>query len=264
MSPSAEGYVYLAYLDDSGSDLKSPVALVGSVIVSDELFAHFEQLLGMVVEDLVPEGKTFSEFHAAELYWGNGAFAGIDQETRHEAIRRLLRIISTFRVPFIYSAVDRRLLAASPIGSAHPIDTAFRMCALGIQDWLKDPVRKKPYSGPMPQGHTTDPLCLYVFDDTADGALKKTLRASFRALRGKQLGLSSRLTLAHDDMYFGASADSIGIQLADLCCFFMMRHVRDNVEDEFLDLFVHMARSAQPSPEWSQYRDLFRVHRRYY
>jgi hypothetical protein len=261
-----EAYVYLAYLDDSGSDPKSPVALVGAVVLPDELFAHFETLLGMMVSDLVPEGKSFTEFHATELYWGNGAFMGIPEADRHEAIRRLLRLISTFKIPFVYSGVDRRLLASSPMGSAHPIDAAFRMCALGIHDWLKSPARKRTnVPDPLPQGHTTDPLCLFISDEIPDGRLKETIRTSFKSLRGKpQKGAqptANRLPLVHDDMYFGSSADSIGIQLADVCSFFMMRHLRDNESDEFYDLFCHMAKCAKPSTEWNQYRDLFRAHR---
>lgn len=261
--------MYLAYLDDSGSDTKSAVALVGAVIIEDSLFAHLEDLLGLVIEGLIPEPRqaSFQEFHSTELFWGHGAFVGIDEDVRYDAIRKLLGIISTFRVPFIYSAVDRKLLAQSPMGSSHPIDVAFRMCALGIHDWLKQPERRKTTIGPIPQGHSLEPLCLFIADETADGALKKTLRTSFKSLRGKRRiqtpGDRSRLPLVHDDMYFGSSADSIGIQLADLCSFFVMRHLRDGESDEFYDSFCHQAKCAQPSPEWMQYRDLFRAaHRR--
>lgn len=258
--------VYLAYLDDSGSDAKSPVALVGAVVIDDALFAHLEDLLGLVVELVLPEERraSFQEFHSTDLYWGHNAFQGIDEWDRYQAIRNLLGIISTFKVPFVYSAVDRKLLALSPMGSSHPIDVAFRMCALGIQDWLKQPALRKPIAAPLPQGHSADPLCLFIADDTAEGALKKTLRTSFKALRHRRVhgGSGSRLPLVHDDMYFGSSADSIGIQLADLCSFFMMRHLRDGVTDEFYELFCHQARCAEPSPEWGQYRDLFRKHRR--
>jgi len=259
--------VYLAYLDDSGSDAKSPTALVGSIIIPDDVFSHLENLIGMVVESLIPEHKqaAFTEFHATELYWGHGVFEGIAAEQRHEAMRHLLSIVSTFRLPFIYSAVNKKQLASSPAGSTQPVDMAFRMCALGIHDWLAQPERKKRQIGPLAQGQSLDPLCLFVFDDTADGQLKKLLKQGFNHLRARQRPpwpTWNRLELVHDDMYFGSSTDSIGIQLADLCCFFMMRFLKDGSDQEFFDLFAHQAKCAQPTPEWGTFREYLVIHRR--
>jgi hypothetical protein len=263
------GFVYLAYLDDSGSDARSPVVLVGALVIQDALFAHIESLLGMLVENLVPEEKlaAFQEFHAAELFWGQGVFSDIPQEQRYEGIRHLLGIIGTFRLPFIYSGVDRKALAASPFGGAAPVDAAFRMCALGIQDWLRKPERRRSRFDEATfrsQGHSDEPLCLFIADDTADGALKKTLKQSFKSLRARQRPPyrpeDNRLPMVHDDMYFGSSAESIGIQLADLCCLFMMRHLRERDTDEFYELIRPQAECAKPAPEWMTYRGLFRSH----
>jgi hypothetical protein len=102
-------------------------------------------------------------------------------------------------------------------------------------------------------------------DDTKDGALKNTLKKSFKRLRvvppdeyGKPV--PRRLSLVHDDMYFGSSADSIGIQMSDVCSFFMMRHIRDG-QDQFFELFRTEAKCAMPEPEWMTYRGVFRHHR---
>ncbi len=266
MSPPEVGDVYLAYFDDSGSDAKSPVVLVWAIVVQDEIFAHLEDLIGMMVENIIPEEKrnAFEEFHSTELYWGQGVFAGISQEERYQGIRHLLGIIASYKLPFVYSAVERKRLVATAMGGGPVVDIAFRMCALGIQDWLGHPSRRKSSVGQLEHGRSLNPLCVFIADDTADGGLKKTLKTSFGILRGKAKygGHQNRLSFIHDDMYFGSSKDSIGIQLADLCAFFMMRHLRDGEEDEFYQLFCHLAICAEPSPDWTTNREFFKKHRR--
>jgi hypothetical protein len=69
--------VHLAYLDDSGSDKESPIVVFGGVVIPDMAFSVIEHTVGWVVEHLIPEGRvdSFEEFHAAHLYWGEGAQA---------------------------------------------------------------------------------------------------------------------------------------------------------------------------------------------
>jgi hypothetical protein len=55
----------------------------------------------------------------------------------------------------------------------------------------------------------------------------------FRTLRGATTtspGPGNELLHFHDDMYFGDSRYSIGIQLADLCAYFLARHLEGDLE----------------------------------
>ncbi len=45
-----------------------------------------------------------------------------------------------------------------------------------------------------------------------------------------------RLWYVHDDMYFGSSKDSVGIQLADLCGYFIAKHLEGDVSIDGFDL----------------------------
>ena len=99
--------------------------------------------------------------------------------------------------------------------------------------------------------------------------LKRRLRNSYRLLRAAHpytVKAPNRLWHAHDAMYFGDSRDSVGIQLADLCTYFMQRQLlKSNVNvkdesDEFYKMFSSQVICAKPEPEWSQHRELFLCH----
>ena len=76
-------------------------------------------------------------------------------------------------------------------------------------------------------------LCelILVVVDECDKKIKDTLHRSFRSLRPqRRANDDSPYTVFHDDMYFGDSRYSIGIQLADLCSYFIGRHLAGDEE----------------------------------
>lgn len=260
--------VYLVYIDDSGSDKPSPIVVVGAVVIPDTEFWRLDLQLGVTVEALTPPDKfeKFEEFHSAELFGGFGLFHGVDESTRHRLIQMGLRSLKRFGLPFIYAAVDRRLLQASAFGSSDPVDVAFRLCLCSAEDWIRDAtLRKLPGDATQAEKVKAVTSCPYlvIMDDSDDRALKHTLRQSFRSLRPlshRPGAETARLSLSHDDMYFGDSKSSIGIQIADLCAHVMLRRFRDGIEDEFFDLVAPYAISARPEPYWEQCRSFMKVH----
>jgi hypothetical protein len=236
--------------------------MFGAVIVPPDRFGGVEQLHNTAIHEIIPLEEIeerFQEFHASELYCGAGPFAGIEEAKRFFAIKILLAAIPKLNLTYIYAAIDRNKLKTSPMGSANPLDIAFRICLLGVEDWARS-------THPQPPGVMTFPvedIFLFVIDDTDDRELKKQLRTSYRSLRAVHsiTFLDSRLLYAHDDMYFSDSRDSVGIQIADLCNYFMWRRlVNKDGGEEFYDIFVDHAICAKPEPEWSTYHDLFRTH----
>jgi hypothetical protein len=68
-------------------------------------------------------------------------------------------------------------------------------------------------------------------------AMKADLQSAFRANRRRLKSTAhTRGTLEHlhDDMYFGDSAYSVGIQLADICGFIILRHLEGKEDTEYL------------------------------
>jgi hypothetical protein len=255
--------VHLAYLDDAGTDQHSPIVMFGAVIIFPDNFGQVEALHSAAIQQIIPADQIeekFKEFHAAELYNGTGPFEGIDEKKRFDAIRVLLMAIKGENLPYIYAAIDRKKLKKSPMGSANATDAAFRLCALGIEDWARSQHSHPPNAIRI---DLTD-LCLFIMDDTKEKSLKELLRKSYRELRAARPYIppnDNRLWHAHDDMYFGDSRDSVGIQMADLCNYFMWRHLlKKEGGEEFYDMFSGEARCAKPEPEWSTYRELFWTH----
>src|SRR4030095_1799304 len=69
--------------------------------------------------------------------------------------------------------------------------------------------------------------------------LKRQLRESYRRYRGAVIGddFSSDYGFAghlHDDLYFGESKYSVGLQLIDMCAYLVLRHLQGKQDTEFL------------------------------
>jgi Protein of unknown function (DUF3800) len=254
-------YMHLAYLDDSGTDGQSGITLCGAVIVDPQYFMGLENLHGAAVQLLPKEAvDNFQEFKASELFSGQGPFKPVEKEKRFEAIRVLLTALKVEELPYIYFAVDDGELSKNPMGSAKPFDMAFRMCLLGIEEWARSM---------HPQRHGSITLdfkdfFLCVMDDTTDNGLKHQLRASYRLLRSKRPyggPAYHRLWHAHDDLYFGDSKESVGLQMVDLCNYFVWRHLCGR-EDEvgFYQMIAKQIICAKSEPEWSHVKSMAKVH----
>jgi hypothetical protein len=218
---------------------------MAAVIIEDQTFTFLEHALYSIREDLLPlmsEEKRcrFEEFHASELYGGYGAFEGIDQEKRLEAITKLLLMLDMCKLTVVYGGVNVAALQKQLYASADPIDISFRICLKGIRSWIDERILGDPNEL---AGLSTDEtverlthgwlreLVIVVVDD-CDNKIKNSLYKTFRNLRAVTTapGLGNELIHFHDDMYFGDSRYSIGIQLADLCAYFLARHLEGDLE----------------------------------
>jgi hypothetical protein len=226
--------MFLGYTDDSGrfDKKQSTYRILSTVLMRDRLFSPIEHVIGNLFPEFLPEEKweSFEEFHAWELFGGGyGIFDGIDQQRRFAAIESLLTIIPDYKLPIVYGAVDVRELQRRHYGSADPIDVAFRLCLEGISTVM---------GTEQSESHGTEFALLIVDDTNRDN--KKRLKQTYRELR-KQVRpphWHPGTWYIHDDMYFGDSKDSIGIQLADLCSYFIGKHLEsDAAAEHFYQIF---------------------------
>jgi hypothetical protein len=247
-------FVHLAYLDDSGTrDKNRKFQVLSAVIIEGLGFSHIEVIMGASIEALVPPDKQekFEEFHAHELYGGYGIFEGVEQTKRFHVITLLLNLIPRLDIPVVYGAVNKSLLADKPYGSADPLDICFRLCIQGIEEWTAT----FPHSDSVPDAPAIPPppLVVLVSDDFQQKDIKATLKKSFRQMRKKirpphwDPGTIWHL---HDDLYFGSSADSVGIQLADLCGYMISRHLEGDTEvDGFYNIIKDRIVWSKVAPE---------------
>lgn len=225
-----EVFVHLAYLDDSGTkDGRSNLQVMAGVIIEGWEFRPVEFAMAWGIEQLIPEDRfdKFEEFHAWELFGGYGIFDGIEQEKRFAVVAVMLHTAVKHAIPIIYGSVNKKELAKTDYGSAEPLDICFRMCVRGINAWAGTTI-KLPVNAPSEMNQEAHPMVVLIADDFQDNKLKKTLRESFRTQRNKlrppdyHYGEAWHL---HDDLYFGSSKDSVGIQLADLCAYIVRRNL---------------------------------------
>jgi hypothetical protein len=183
--------------------------------------------MGIQVEAIVPPERLdqFTEFHAWELFGGYGVFEGVEQSKRLEVAKQIMLFVKQYHVPIIFGAVSKLLLRDKVYASADPIDICFRICAQGGEQYVGD-------SSP-------EEFAILIADDF-DREIKARLRKSFRDMRLQvrpPTWTPGELRHIHDDLYFGSSKESIGIQLADMCSYVIGKHLED---DPFVEGFYDM------------------------
>lgn len=225
--------VFLAYVDDSGSNPLAEYQVMAAVVIPDGHLSPIEINLGLIVANLIPpdEVPAFEEFHASDLFGGYGVFKDIGEKTRFTAIRELLAGIQKYELPIMYGSVRRDIVGAEPAPVVQSIDTAFRQCLPKIETWMNE-------------RDSIAEMCLLIVDDSDEAknrAVRDQLQKSYREMRPRlrpPAMTRGQLTRFHDGMLFSDSRDSVGIQLADLCAYFICRHLRGEEKgDEFYAMF---------------------------
>lgn len=254
--------MYLAYLDDSDTKSKTKaLQVMAGVIIEDRAFTSLDCVMEIIRGELIaliPEGKLFEEFHASELYGGYGPFDGVDQEKRFEVIEKLLLCLKIANLSVVWGAVDTIALRNELFASADPLDMCFRICLTGIKSWLDGKIIGTGELDAMVVGWLQE-LVILVADD-CDSKAKAILSKSYRNQRlGSAMSPTNQLRHFHDDMYFGDSRYSIGIQLADLCAYFIARQLEGDIEIQgFYDMLAPYVvfSGTHPNPSTSKEPDL--------
>jgi hypothetical protein len=208
--------VYLVYVDESRQDKKHDLSflVVCALLVKDEQFDAIEQHLAYgFYESVGLASESFKELHASDLWNRNKPFQAVPRSKAREVFSSALDAIQTFKLPVVYGAVNLGKLLNANFGSATAEDYAFRMCVRGVEQW---------FCKEQPSG-----IGLLIADDTPNPKLKEALYRSYYLFRNRVRSSPAQrgeLEHLHDDMYFGDSKYSTGIQLVDLCAFLIGRH----------------------------------------
>lgn len=239
--------MWLAYLDDAGSDLQRRYQLMVAVVMHDSMFLHNELIMAGVVKQAIPPEQLeefwlkFEEFHASELFGGYGAFGAIERSVRMKMIEELLRGFAMSH-GICYGCVDRHAMRKHIHGSANHLDVCFRICLNAIKTRMER-VQKYVSTLPWPPADSIPrsfPQALLIADDCAKD--KKVLSESFHQVRAriKFIPGETELSFLHDDIYFGDSKYCIGIQIADLCAYFISKHLEGDTST------VHFYKLIEP------------------
>ena len=234
--------MYLAYIDDSGRRAKAiSIHVLASVLVHESFFVSLDVSAANAIYKEIPEDKLdefmgkFTEFHASELYGGYGPFDSsiVSQHVRFGVIKHLLMLLEYHKVKVVYGGVNKTALQQTPYASANVVDMCFRICAEGIESYIERIPRPPTYE-----------WALFIADEMNKD--KSVLKSSFRELRKHETKpprtALGRIWHVHDEIYFGESKGSIGIQLADLCAYFIAKHLEGG-DDPAAEGFYKMIES---------------------
>ena len=218
--------MHLVYVDDSSDN--RDIQVIAAVIVPDDDLLVIEKFLGLRIEMFVPEElRSKFEFHAFKLWKREDEFSSLKHEQVRELFEGTATVVADSGIWIVYGGVDLRALRSGLYSTAQPIDVAFRLCMEGLHQWF---VKTRP----------ADDLGILICDEMKQN-VKKDMQQAYRAFRknnkrGHSVGraMSGIFEYLHDDLYFGDSAYSVGLQLADMCSFLVRHHLSTNQETEYL------------------------------
>ena len=232
MKPPRLMVMFLGYIDDSGTtgcnkkDPQSRFQVVGGPIIDGEDYNLMETFLAIEARELIREQvseENFEkfEFHAVDLFHVRQPWDVLGLEKCHQLMKAGLERAS--KRPVIFGAVDKHKLRYKAYGSANSYDFAFRLYLRSLKQWLE-------------KYESADGLkfIVLVADETSKDVkhlVHETFRAEKETLLTRPLGVSDICII--DDIYYGDSLTSLGIQIADLCAFTYARHLAgyDDIEE---------------------------------
>jgi hypothetical protein len=203
-------FVHFAYIDDSGmKDKENPIRGMAGVIIHESKFHFMELRTGAIAERAIPKDRwiQFEEFHAWQLYGGYGPFDGVPKELRMRTIEFMLEGLAQTNAAIVYSIQAK--------DDPNAIDTCFRSCMESIERFIAE---------------IQPPDVVMLIVDDCNPPIKNILKQSFRELRQhirKPVPSPGQLWHFHDALGFFDSKDSVGVQIADLCAYFITKHEKN-------------------------------------
>lgn len=213
--------VHFAYMDDSGmKDKQNPFRVMAGVIIHESKFHFMELRTGAIAERAIPMDRwpQFEEFHAWQLYGGYGPFDGVLRELRMQTIEFLLQGLAQTDATIVH--------AIRPKDDPNAIDACFRSCVASIERFI---AKIQP------------PEVVMLIVDDCNPPIKNILKQSFREVRQhirKPVPSPDQLWHFHDALGFFDSRDSVGVQVADLCAYFIAKHQKkdDPTAEKFYEI----------------------------
>ncbi|MGO9270432.1 MAG: DUF3800 domain-containing protein [Terriglobia bacterium] len=236
--------MYLGYLDAPGTTERgssNPASrfhvIAGPLIDSDVRLANEWDLANSLPGLVPPEMWERFVFRACDLYHARPPFDKLGAEECHELLEKAMNLIKRHKFPILFGAVDELRLKRQVCASLDPADAAFRICHHSLDRWFRDLTIRES---------------VILIADNSRADIRRQLAGACRSL-GAMPGSdevppgapSSRLI---DEICFGDSRCSPGIQLAGICAYVIARHLSGKPD---VQGFYNIIREQiQPSQVW--------------
>jgi Protein of unknown function (DUF3800) len=223
--------VRLVYFDEAGSssdEMQEPIIAVASIVVHGDLqTGPIERDAEEIIATQVPvQLREKFEFHAKELFSGSDKLKGWRREERYATLAAFIKLVVKHNLPVHYSGIRKAHFWNELQGTGMTRDDephfvheiAFLNTAITVEMWFKE--------------HAAFERGFCVADETK---AKDKIKNNFRDNRKRAEVLGTAVPqLAHliDSIYFGDSHQSIFLQLADCCAFFIKRTMMERPDAE--------------------------------
>jgi hypothetical protein len=215
--------VRVIYIDEAGSSPQEPVFTWAAIVVKDRQWLKIEKLALDIIDTMVPrELRDNFEFHACDLFTGAGVWDRWRHATgkalRFAILESFLRLIRRYRLPIVECSWNKNGQYGRDISKLRQ-GLAFAVCVDWVERWFVN--------------HARYDVGMLIADDQGDPKDEPIFNQEIRRARTVSR-LSRKPALRHivDTIHFAGSHESIGLQLADACAFFIKRHRAAKPNDE--------------------------------
>ena len=220
--------MFVAFVDDSGStgknlqDEQSRFQVLGGPVIDGDDYQTIEVVLTVYLEELIPpEERDRFEFKARDLYHGHTPFDKTAQTSRFDLLTKTLELIPNLPSPVVCGIVDKARLQSQVFSSADPLDMAFKGYLQSLENWIASP-------------QTPNKCSLLIADASKEKSMRRLANTFYDHRKRLRANGDAKPSPLYDDIYFGDSFHSLGIQLADLCVYFIARHLAGKADSEWL------------------------------
>lgn len=240
--------MYISFIDDSGStganakDEQCPYQIVGGPVIDSSLYTDLRTEIVKIYADAIgfdsqePDNSAWidAEFHAQKMFHAQEEpYATIGREGCHQFLQGALTLLAERNIPIIYGLIDKRSFLGTPFeDAANPASVCCNLYFKSLINWWLA-------GGSPPTGWSGGEPALLIADASEGdkkSEFRKRLTGAFKTClrqleKRDDWGLSPALSL-FDDIYFGDSKQSIGLQLADISMFFIHRWANKHPDAE--------------------------------
>lgn len=225
----------LLYLDEAGTDHRSPVVVVSGVLVhGDRHYRAIDDYMDALIwRHVEPEKREDFIFHATDIYHGSGYFdrrkpEWADAKSRNDLLTNLAAIVVNLGL----SVVVGRYYRGRHDNGMRPESTAGERTNLLQQMAAFDCLSQ---ADKWLTAHAPDELATVVHEDgsRAKNLIKRTVRVVRSPTQMASLpedvkhAFSLPLRRIVDTVHFAEKQDARPLQLADLCAFLLCRFAAD-------------------------------------
>ena len=237
----AKNLVRLVYFDEAatGDPILEPITVMSSIVIHGDLEAKpIEIDVAALVEEVPEEYRENFEFHACELFSKDVKFPNWPRKERWKLLIRFMRLIIKYNLPIHWGSIRRETLKQlftekdlkdDPFIA---LEYAFLLCADETNLWFR---------AKLPDERA---LCIA---DRIDAPL--SMKRLFKEYRHRpSIVTDEKPQFDHllDTVYFGDSHESVFLQLADSCSYFLKRRFsgKEN-SDKFYEVIEPQIRSGR-------------------